>query len=172
MPRTLRFVGVLLVWTAAAFALYRLCVLPAQCNREEPQIQAVTLNLLGASSNPTQIAVFARQNLRRLQRCLDDCPTTNRFMLAAANERLLGRYDEAIGRYRQAMELDQRPELYVNLGLTQIQSGRVDIGVRNLVIGCTFNPILLDDVSVYHDEVQQQVSAYQSRIRQLEKQRR
>ena len=64
-------------------------------------------------------------------------------MLMGANQELIGRVEDAERSYREALTIEQRPEIYMALALAQVQLGRVDDAVENYVTAARFGPQIL-----------------------------
>lgn len=164
MIRLLRLAAILLVWATAAFALQRWCWIPYRCSLVEQQVQKLTLRIASLPDEPA-VRTAARRNLAAMRPCLGQTfAKVNQLMIAAANYRMLDRADAAIGLYERALQLDRRPELYLNLGLAQIEAGRTKDGIDNLVHACVYNPEFLDEISLYHDEIKHGIDEYQTQM--------
>ena len=61
--------------------------------------------------------------------------TTLLYVLEADNEDLLGRREASIDALRRALTIDQRPELYFQIGTLLVELGRMDEAVENYVMG-------------------------------------
>ena len=85
-------------------------------------------------------------------------------MVLGASLRELDRNREAIAAYETALQFDRRPELYLNLGQTQLAIGDTKSALQNLVLACLYYPTYLDEVGQYRPEILQAVEAYQARI--------
>jgi tetratricopeptide (TPR) repeat protein len=139
MMRTLvNVAGSVIVMAFCAVASYWLCYRPYRCNRISRAVGEQTLAAWEAAERLApnwQIIIDTRRRLEVLRPCLGRCTgNVQMHMVAAANLRLLKRYEEAAGHYRKALRYDHRPEIYFNLGLTEIDAGRREEGIRNLVL--------------------------------------
>jgi len=67
-------------------------------------------------------------------------------MVLGASLRQLGRNREAIAAYEAALQFDRRPELYLNLGQTQVAIGDSKSALQNFVRACIYFPAYLDEV--------------------------
>lgn len=136
--------GVALVFAATAF--YFLCVLPYRANN---MLAAITQRTINAQDvDALTAAPDARANLQdltaiRTAERLD--PTW--YLLYGTNCELLGRNADAVEIYSRALEIDQRPEIYVHRGMILLQLGRVDDAVHDLATAARFNPDVLYDLS-------------------------
>jgi hypothetical protein len=128
--------AVILVLFAAG--LNYLCYRPYLCNQVSRSIKESTLlgwNDAERAPENWRVVVEARRRLGRLQPCLDPCcATVELHMIAAANFRLLQRNGQAANEYRAALQYDQRPEIYFNLGLVEVADGQREQGIQDLVI--------------------------------------
>lgn len=137
-----------------AVALYHLCWIPYGCNREVKAVQRSTDAALSAP--PMEAPSVARRNLLRLDRCLPQSPTDVRLlMLAAANYQILDRHADAIAAYERALRIDKRPEIYYELGLTQLSVGDRSSALASLTRAARFaqqymyetgDPSMIDDI--------------------------
>jgi hypothetical protein len=119
------------VLAATCFALHRLCWIPYRCNQTAKRAHALTLRALDAS--PVDAPAFALANLATIKGSLEHCPSDVRLlMIAAANERILLRPERAVSAYQRALQVDERPEIYLELGLTQLSMGNRTEAVANL----------------------------------------
>lgn len=144
MPRKLAAVAVTI---AAAFALYRWCYLPWRCNVADARLLRQTTMALEAAPAPRAIAL-ARSTWRGAVRLLDGCPCSiNLYMIAAANDQLLGQDEHAVEMYSRALQYDRRPELFLQLGLAEWRTGRRDAARQHLTAAAVFNPELLLEVT-------------------------
>ena len=69
------------------------------------------------------------------------------LMMRAANDRVLGNYEEARATYQEALRYDRRPELYYELGTTDLQLGRRDEGLDALYQAVLFSRNYLQSLS-------------------------
>ncbi len=119
-------------------AVVRDAVPRLRCNRTETILERRTLAAYQAYDF-SAVAPGARRNLMEARECLAQDPmNVNLHMIAGANYRILGRFDEAAAEYREALRYDRRPELYLNLGQTLIAANRHEQGVQALVAAARF----------------------------------
>jgi tetratricopeptide (TPR) repeat protein len=110
---------------AAAGALYAFVVVPWRCEHQklESEIFIERFDVIQQPS-PNRV-VQLRKISAGIDRCLEHIPNdVSLRMDAAACALMLGNTDEAIEHYRAALKLDQRPEIYLNLGTALYNSGR------------------------------------------------
>jgi tetratricopeptide (TPR) repeat protein len=157
--RALKWIAVAAVWGAAIAAIVPAAVKPLRCNDVELDVERRTDALEQSARSPVYVSSTAREHLERLRDCLSS--SVNCRMLAARNARLLHDYPAAVSYYRDAMRYDRRPEIYLGLGLAEVEAGEHQAGVRDLVTACIYNPEMISEVQQHHGEVQQAVWNYQ-----------
>jgi Tfp pilus assembly protein PilF len=128
------------------FTIRSWTVVPYRCNATEKIVEQSTLALFEQRPSIQQFPT-ARDNLTAVRRCLEKDPSNvNLRMVGAANLRILRRLDEAAAEYQRALDFDRRPELYLNLGLVQLELGKQDEAMRNLVRAVHFNPTFIESI--------------------------
>ena len=145
--KMLRNIGAGVIVVVAAGLIWFCCVMPWRCNRTMARITAATERLMRAEQESWKSAATARANLQTLDGCADVCrDDVDREMLAAANLRVLGRNEEAVALYEHALTWDRRPELYLQLGVTQVAAGLRETGINTLRKAVRFNPRIVNMV--------------------------
>jgi tetratricopeptide (TPR) repeat protein len=142
-------------------AFYLFCVLPYRCNRIK-KVGAASAEYAFDHGGSPEGSVQARRNLAALSQCMGPaCRDVTLDMIAAANDRVLGRYDDAIGLYRDALQLDRRPELYANLAAAEAAAGDRNAARSDLLRAALFSPVALRSVDdgLLREEVMQQLIA-------------
>ena len=130
---------------AAAFALYRLCILPYRASAVEVEVQR--RSAFAEKAEPQRAAIVARENLVELDRVAGARRLeASWYMLYGGNSALLDRWPEAVDVYTRALGIDQRPEIYFNRGLSRLHVGQTDAGVADMAAAVRFNPQLLDQL--------------------------
>ena len=130
----------------AVLALYFGCWLPYQCNRVKRALIAPTRAAYEARGFP-RAQMIARTNLEAIERCAGlACRDVSSGMIKAANLRVLGRNREAANLYRELLSLQKRPEIYMNLGQTEVDMGNRGEAVRSFFMAARFNPWLIRDI--------------------------
>jgi tetratricopeptide (TPR) repeat protein len=128
------------VFAAGAYAFYVFCMRPYRCS----QIKHARLGLTESAYNDggtPEASLQAQRNLTALLPCMQiGCRDVSLYMMAAANYRVIGRYDEAIRLYREALRLDRRPELYVNLGAAEAAAGDRVTARNHMLRAALFTP--------------------------------
>jgi tetratricopeptide (TPR) repeat protein len=85
----------------------------------------------------------ARENLAKLAKVETQCRTDVRlYMLKAFNEQVLEQPDDAIAAYREALLIQNRPEIYTAIAEVQVAQGRISEAVDNYAIAIRYRPSL------------------------------
>ncbi|HSY52585.1 MAG TPA: hypothetical protein VLC46_27545 [Thermoanaerobaculia bacterium] len=139
MTSVRRLIAIAVV-AAGACAFYFFCVLPYGCNRiKNAHIRSTEFAY--AHAGTPEGSLQAKRNLAELQECMrPTCRDVSAYMIAAANDRVLGRYAEAIRLYRDALQLDHRPELYVNLAAAEAAAGDREAAREDSLRASLFSP--------------------------------
>lgn len=147
LPLALFMAFALLVVIGATFLIGRIALQPWQCNLTEKKVQARTSLTYDNVADAVQTSRNAHENLAALEPCLDVAPhNIALYMLAAANERLIGRDADAATMYRRALQHDRRPELYYNLGVVELQLHQHDAAIADLLTAVSFSRAYLRDL--------------------------
>ncbi|HUP59819.1 MAG TPA: hypothetical protein VNA69_05320 [Thermoanaerobaculia bacterium] len=115
-----------------------------------------------ASKAPTEYhtTLQARANLSRIAALERPCRMDIRLlMMKAANERLLGRREEALATYRGILQFEPRPEVYLAGGRTLSEMGRFDEAIEWYLPAVRFNPALQLDIDNFGEELGRRVRA-------------
>jgi len=162
MRKLLETISSLLIAALALGALWRWVIIPYQCNvtlKRTTNALEVALSIAPDSMRATEIV---RRSVADLQKCEAACPDDIAVQMAlAAGYRALGQNAKAISAYETALKYDRRPELYLNLGQTQLAVGDSRNALPNLALACIYNPGYLDEIGQYHTEVKNAVDLYQ-----------
>jgi tetratricopeptide (TPR) repeat protein len=133
--------GILALIIAAASLLgsYRVVWQEYQCNLTLSRIKSVMEHQDNGSDFRTMI--MAHRNLELLIQDCAKCRTqrVDYLLMKGNNEVLLHQYTGALATYRQALQFDRRPEIYLNIGLTELDQGNYAGGLDNLITACAFN---------------------------------
>ncbi len=136
----LRFVAVAIVLLLGARAIEREAWIPYRLNLIKKQVEASTTAVFPVADRMA-VALVARHNLEQLAPYRRACATdVDLWMETAASDRLLGRADDAIAAYQTALTIERRPEIFFNLGITQLGSGHRPEAIDNLARALRFNP--------------------------------
>lgn len=140
-----RLAATLLILAGAAVAIGRVVVPRHRCNVLAKRIERQTKLALDMVS-PLRAASLTRRNLDELEQCRASVPWDVQFpMLMAGNHWIRGDREAARNAYREALEIDRRPEIYLNLGLVELELGDPN-AEADLETACTFSPVLLYEV--------------------------
>lgn len=121
----------------ATVSLYRLCWIPYRCNRYAKTAEALTVR--AENAGVIEASSLARRNVDLLNTSLERCACDVRLLvLLAVNYRLLDNPRDAITAYERALRLDKRPEIYFELGLTQLSLGDRTGAIVNLTKAARF----------------------------------
>ena len=142
----MRIAGTILVLTLSAVAAWFLVWTPAHCNATERAAKQTIYELYDRPVTPMKSAVVARTVMARIEPCLRRCPNENLYMISAAAARLLGRPQDALAAYRKALEYGRRPEIYLNVGLMEAETGHPDEAVATMTTACKFAPYLIESI--------------------------
>jgi hypothetical protein len=139
--------AVLLIAAVTAVLAWTLVVLPYRCNLVEGEVDRATKRIWDRQAR-FQSRTTAARNIERLMPCIERCRTdVNLRVLAGDNLALLDRWDAAAAMYRQALELDQRPEVYFALGYADFHAGRREQALQNFIVAGTFSgTAILDEI--------------------------
>jgi tetratricopeptide (TPR) repeat protein len=105
---------------------------------------------LAAFNSPDHFyaARLARKSLDRAEACIPQAPfMIDLYMIAAVDRRVLGQFDEAVKLYERALDYDRRPELYLQLGLTELELNRRAEARKALEKAVLFAPSMLNEIS-------------------------
>ena len=142
--RVERFI-IALILLVGIVAAYQLAAVPYHCNIVERRLEESTREALGQPAG--EAAISARHNGAEVAKAIERCPAVaNFYMIAAANFRILRRFEEAEKMYLTALELERRPEIYFQLATTQADLGKLEPAIENFSRACRFVPSLIDQV--------------------------
>lgn len=131
---------------AAVLVFVHFCWYPFRCNGEEATLEAKTKQLFQAYRT-AGVVQAARELVRQTLLAIRHCPSNvHLYMIAAANYQILDEYDAAAALYIRALAYDQRPELFLQLGLMQWNLHQFQAGYANLATAAEFNPELMAEV--------------------------
>ena len=127
-------------------ALRSICYRPYRCNQV---VKATMPGALAAFSSADQYYAvqLARKSADRVEPCIAQAPfMIDLYMIAAVDRRVLGQYGKAVKLYEHALEYDRRPELYLQLGLSELQLNRRSEARKALERAILFAPSMLDEI--------------------------
>jgi tetratricopeptide (TPR) repeat protein len=159
--RIVRIIATVAVVVAALWGLDRYCLRPYRCNRVKLDAQRAVSRAFEVGYKPSDIANTMRAHQRALQACFDCTPTdVSLHMDMAALYRYIGRNEDAEQTYKEALRYDERPEIYLNLGQTQMALHKEKEAIASFARAAVFNPYNLQHLDL---GVRQQVEAEISR---------
>ena len=127
------------------------------CNERKSGLIASTHNAAEVFVDKITVATVARSNLAAIDKCVTADPTdVDFYMLAAANQNVLGRSDDALATYRSALAWDRRPEIYYEIGMLELRMNRRAEAMADLRNAAQFSTKLLEDLPA---EVRKEISA-------------
>jgi len=130
------------ILAAAAALIWTQAIEPVSCSRLELTLIAATQRAVEAGDSP-----LARDTLERTARAIRHCPSNlNLRMIAAANLRQLGRPNDAIRLYEDALRYGRRPEIYLNIGQARLEAGMSGRAVDDFVRAVEFAPSMIEEV--------------------------
>ncbi|HYM61680.1 MAG TPA: hypothetical protein VEZ11_12405 [Thermoanaerobaculia bacterium] len=149
----LRVAAAMLLAGAAAYTLDRLCVEPLRCARAA-SAGATSLDALVRSDDLNRrVAYTILANLRPCE-CLT--PSDTRILATrGAAFAVAGDARSAIADYRAALATERRPEVYLELGLAQLDAFDRAGAIDSLTRACAFDPSRLSDIP--YEEIRNEV---------------
>jgi hypothetical protein len=127
-------------------AIYVFCYRPWHCNSVVASV-AHSTNTAVAQKDTWEGRRLAEANARAIRECIDYSEDdVNARMLLALNLRIAGALEAAAAQYQEALRWDRRPELYLELGNTQLALGKRDAAIENLAQAVAFSPALFNDI--------------------------
>jgi tetratricopeptide (TPR) repeat protein len=143
---------------------------PYRCNLRLKKATQTILFIHRMDAGGLRVSESARGVVQSLQPCVAACPNNvAASMVLAGAYRFLGNRREAIAVYQSALRYDRRPELYYNLGQTQLEDGQTGSGLRNLITAVIHDPVYLDEISDHQPEVRHALELYQARLSEIAK---
>jgi Flp pilus assembly protein TadD len=148
----------------ASILCYRLAIVPYQQNLCKKRVQNMLLHMIDAPA--TGISAKIRETIQQTQRALRNSPTDiDLYMELAAQYRFIGRPNEAVKTYRDALRYDRRPEIYRNLAESQLAIGNISGAEESYAHAVAFAP---EQINIVPDalagSVTQQAKALTERI--------
>jgi tetratricopeptide (TPR) repeat protein len=129
----------------AAVAIEFFCLAPWRSNLVMRQVHQRSVT--ATSADEQRAVVLARASL-------DDLNGVARserlnpawYLLYGANCEILERWPDAVNAYSRALQIDDRPEIYVNRGLVYLHMGRTDAAAADMATAARFNPNILEQL--------------------------
>jgi tetratricopeptide (TPR) repeat protein len=130
---------------AAAAAFYQYSWMPEHADHVLKSLQTRTQTAL---DTPGDRGIFAaRDNIALLQTITNACHlSVDYHLIYAANDRILGRNDEAIEHYTAALAADHRPEIYFDRGITYLEERKLEPATADIALATRFNPGFLESL--------------------------
>jgi tetratricopeptide (TPR) repeat protein len=147
MRLIVRIAAVVAAGIVCALLLVRWVYIPHHCNGAVTNITTST-EIADATPNDYDRLVRARRNLEELAAIRPWCAATEVrvAVLTAANEEMVGRPEDAVRSYDQALEVDRRAELYAARARLQVRLGRIDEAVESYAIASRMDVTELDRI--------------------------
>jgi tetratricopeptide (TPR) repeat protein len=148
-----------LAFAAALAAIDEWCVLPYHCNVAKGAL-AVRTDANAAEYAGDLSRAHARDTLDSIRPLRRGCPRDlDLLMLQATNEGLMGHFDEAIASYREALAVEMRPEIYLELAKTEYAAGRMNDAIADGSRAILFHPFMIAEVKnqILKDELDRRV---------------
>src|SRR5947209_6842035 len=147
IPRAVAALAALAVIAGAAWITLRFAYDPFIAEGKKLQLKNRTEQVL-AMGDPYRAAPIAREDLAKIGEYLPKRPgDVDYLMMRGANDRVLGNYEEARASYQEALRYDRRPELYSELGVTELQMGRRAEALDALFQAVLFSRIYFEALS-------------------------
>lgn len=155
MKIVVRAIVILAAMAGCGWLLVRWAYPPLHCGKALTDLTQRTA-LASETTDDYERVSRLRRNLEDLYANERQCRTDIRlYMLVAENEEMLGRDDDAIRTYEQALTIDRRPEIYTALGFALIRRGRIDDAVKMYVLAAHFR--YPDDLEIPSEVVARRV---------------
>lgn len=140
-----RLVGLLLIAVATRYALDRWALVPLRC------VHAASLGQVSLEDAVQRGDAEARLVARRVRADLDGCGRVSPPVVAipvtlGAALEASGDSRAAVAEYERVLRIDRRPEIYLRLGLAQLNAFDRAGALDNLTRACTFKPALLAEI--------------------------
>jgi tetratricopeptide (TPR) repeat protein len=141
-------VAIAAVIVLSALAIHRLVWVPLRCDIEARALEERTVDALSRTDGTKMI--LARETLERAGKASEQCgEDLHLYMIRGASLRILRRSEEAEAMFREALRIDRRPEIYLQLGLAQVESGKDTEAVESFRTAVEFQPIIMEQVPVH-----------------------
>lgn len=139
MKAIVRIAALVLLIAATGAAIARWVVHPLRCSRD------ASFGAAALEVNDTPAA--ARGVRAQLASCMCVTPPDALIPVArGAAAKAAGDPRTAIAEYQRALAIDQRPEIYFQLGLAQLEACDRATAIESLVRACAFDPARLADI--------------------------
>ena len=145
MAMIVRWIAVAAVAALCGWGILRWSYEPLRCSRA---ITDLTRRTSAAEQSRSQYerTLRARDNLAQLRAL--HCPTDVRVpALIGMNEELLGSPEGALAAYREALRIDQRPEIYMWIGDNLMALGRPAEAIDAYATAARFHPFIIEQLN-------------------------
>ncbi|HEY2325310.1 MAG TPA: O-antigen ligase family protein [Thermoanaerobaculia bacterium] len=147
IPRAVGAIAAVVAIGVAVWVTMRFAYDPFVAEGKKLQLKSRTEQVL-AMGDAYRSAPIARENLARIGEYLAKRPgDVDYLMLRGANDRVLGNYEEARASYEEALRYDRRPELYAEVGVTELQMGRRQEALDALFQAVLFSRVYFESLS-------------------------
>lgn len=153
-----RFVSLAALVVALA-ACYWVVVLPYRCNVALKTLEARTGAVL-PNFDSDLARLVARRTIDSLHRLPSCCRDSAQYrMVEGVSYRMLRDRPAALAAYRAALERERRPEVFLNLGYAEIESGDDRAALEHFMLAVRFDPFFVTSMpdSVTRDQVERVV---------------
>ena len=151
--KALRFTTLILLGTAATWMLWRWCWIPLEVNRQKKSAEAAITAALNTGRS-SEMAFLVQRGLPNLEKWIVLMPNDVDLLAEKAGMlRLVKRREDAVDTYRKVIEIEKRPEFYLNLARVLVDLNREQEAVDVLLvvarfdkgsIGAEWSPSVLD----------------------------
>ncbi|HEY0788859.1 MAG TPA: hypothetical protein VGE86_09465 [Thermoanaerobaculia bacterium] len=140
-----RLLRIIAGFAIGAAGVYFLFAVPYTQNLAEKRVSLRTAR--GFQSTTIVAVQSAKENLEELRRYRNSVTRdAEYYALIAANYRLLNAAVPAIEAYVKAVEIEERPELYLYLGTIEWQVGRREAAIAHLARAVRFSDKMLEEI--------------------------
>ena len=150
---------------ASASAISRICWTAYRCNVDKKIADRSLKRVMENASNEAQQQAGA-MTVPSLTRCVEKEPQDyEAWTLLGLAQDMAGQKSAALSSYNTALALNERPELYANVGLLYLETGQPRAARRAFLLACSFNLVYSDLVdSPLRSELRTEVEARRARL--------
>lgn len=145
----MKIVRLLLALAAIAAALYAIRVRSVpqyRCNRELALVEQ-RIDALGSVVDEARIAAGTRENMAVLLRCREVLPTSVHVRKFIADNYLLREdHENARAGYLETLQVDRRPEIYHDLAVAALRTGRIDEAREHFITASLVSPWYMQEM--------------------------
>ena len=141
--KPLRALLALLLVAALGAMMVRVFIPRISCNLAKGRINRSVRGFSRIGDDYRRTAL-ARAHLEECQRCLKYFPEDHQlYTLYGTNLRFLGRLDEALVAFQQALALTERPEIYAQIGEIEMERGNIEAARAAVTKAAKFHMLYL-----------------------------